>query len=477
MISGLYNMATTRYYTTNNTKRSLPMRKICKKQLPLPETAPAHPKVQELEKISEILDQNNSIYNLVAQDLGIADKATGAHGMSADQVIRAAIIKQSEGFSYEELAFHLADSKSYRNFCLLEFGKTYAKSTLNCNIKAITAETWEAVNRVFIQYADAEDIENGRKVRIDCTVVETNIHTPMDSELLWDGIRVLTRILKRAKDEFSGLQFPFTDHTRRSKKRRLAILNAKNADERKKKYKDLILMAENTVDYAESAVQALARYTAPSFEQKLLILSVKEELEHYLPLVRQIICQTTRRVIHDESVPAAEKVVSLFEPHTDIIRKDRRDTYYGHKVCLTGGASNIILDCQILSGNPADSSLTETMLERQNEVYGRPPLKVALDGGFASKENLRTAKEMGIKDVCFSKGRGLAEEEMCRSSFVYKALRKFRAGIESGISWLKRAFGLGRCLWKGLESFKSYVWASIVSANLLTIARIKLAAS
>ena len=111
------------------------------------------------------------------------------------------------------------------------------------------------------------------------------------------------------------------------------------------------------------------------------------------------------------------------------------------------------------------------MLERQQEIYGRPPLKVALDGGFASKENLKEAKEMGIRDVCFAKKRGLEISDMCRSEYVYKRLRNFRAGIESGISWLKRTFGLTKCVWRGLESFKSYVWASIVSANLLTMAR------
>lgn len=472
----LRNKATTRYYVTSNTKRSIPMRKICEKQLPLPEESPAHPKVQELEKISKILDANSNIYNLVAQDLGTATNAVGAQGMSAEQIVRAAIIKQIEGYSYEELAFHLADSKAYRNFCLLKFGKTYAKSTLNGNIKAISAETWEAINRELISYAVTEKMEKGRKARIDCTVVETNIHSPTDSELLWDSVRVLARIMSKAKSELTGLHFFFMNHTRRSKKRNLAILNAKNADQRNKEYKDLIKVAENTVCYAEYAIQSLTDYMAPTFEQAISGEAIKGDLEHYLPLVRQVICQTTRRIIHGESVPAVEKLVSLFEPHTDIIRKDRRDTYYGHKICLTGGASNLILDCQVLSGNPADSTLTQTMLERQEEIYGRPPLKVALDGGFASKENLQAAKDMKIKDVCFSKGRGLDEEEMCRSSYVYRTLRKFRAGIESGISWLKRTFGLGRCCWKGFESFKSYVWASIVSANLLTMARIQLTA-
>ena len=140
-------------------------------------------------------------------------------------------------------------------------------------------------------------------------------------------------------------------------------------------------------------------------------------------------------------------------------------------MCLSGGGSNLITDCLILDGNPADTQLTDLMLDRHLEIYGHYPLKVALDGGFASKANLDSAKGKEIKDVCFAKKRGLEEEQMCRSAWVYKRLRRFRAGIESGISWLKRCFGLDRCTWKSLPAFKSYVWASIVSANLITLVR------
>ena len=151
--------------------------------------------------------------------------------------------------------------------------------------------------------------------------------------------------------------------------------------------------------------------------------------------------------------------------------KDRRDPLYGHKVCLSIGKSNLITDCLIVDGNPKDSHLAIEMLDRHEAIYGYYPLKVAFDGGFASKDNLDDAKQRGIKDVCFSKGRGLQVEEMCRSEYVYKQLRKFRAGVESGISWIKRCFGFAKCTWKSLRSFKSYVWASIVSANLVTLAR------
>jgi IS5 family transposase len=447
------------------------MRKTRNRQLPLAEATADHPKAKELSKISEILDSNDSIYELALQDLGIAHNDIGAQGMTAEQVIRAAIIKQVEGYSYRELAFHLADSRAYSLFCKIGVGKPFKKSALQRGIKAISDITWEEINRTLIDYARRETIERGRKIRVDCTVVESNIHAPYDSELLVDSTRVLTRLMIEAKKKLPGVVFSFTDHRRRSKRRNLEIMNARNAASRKKPYKDLIGITENSIGYGEKCLQALKSFDSTSLAMWGVKARVTEQLKHYLSLARQVVCQTRRRILEGESVPAQEKIVSIFEAHTDIIRKDRRETYYGHKVCVTGGASNLILDCVVLDGNPADSELTEMMLDRQNEIYDRYPLKAAFDGGFTSHANLEKAKTNGVKDVCFSKGRGLVEEDMCRSKRVYKGLRKFRAGIESGISWLKRSFGLDCCVWKGLESFKSYVWVSIVSANLLTLAR------
>ena len=131
----------------------------------------------------------------------------------------------------------------------------------------------------------------------------------------------------------------------------------------------------------------------------------------------------------------------------------------------------MILDCQVLEGNPADSTLAKTMVDRQSEIYAHPPRQVVFDGGFASKMNLSEIKGSGVEDVAFSKGRGLEIGDMVKSSWVYKRLRDFRAGIEGNISFLKRVFGLDRCTWKSWPSFQSYVWGSIVSFNLLVFAR------
>jgi IS5 family transposase len=278
-------------------------------------------------------------------------------------------------------------------------------------------------------------------------------------------------MLGQINERFDDLEIPLSDHTKRAKRRMLGVMNAKNKKIRKKQYEDLLTVTHKTLNYANNAVSLLAAHPLKYFSPSKTAQDIAEELKEIIRLTYKVIDQTTRRVIHGESVPAYEKIVSIFEPHTDIIVKDRRDTFYGHKVCLSGGASNLITDCLILDGNPADTDLTIQMLDRHETIYGHYPVKVALDGGFASKTNLESAKGKGIKDVCFAKKRGLQEEEMCRSTWVYKRLRRFRAGIESGISWLKRCFGLTRCTWKSLRSFNCYVWASIVSANFLTLAR------
>jgi IS5 family transposase len=180
------------------------MRKVRNQQLPLIEATADHPKAKEFARISEVLESYNSICELARQDFELGGRNIGASGMSIEQIIRAAIVKQIEGFSYRELAFHLDDSRVYRQFCKIGFMKSFKKSTLQKGVKAISAETWEAINRVLVCFAAEQNIEQGRKIRVDCTVVESNIHKPYDSELLLDSVRVLARLLSTIKTEGSS---------------------------------------------------------------------------------------------------------------------------------------------------------------------------------------------------------------------------------------------------------------------------------
>jgi len=410
---------------------------------------------KELEIMSHILDENPQLRDLIYQDLVRAKRHdTGREGLTAEQVLRCAVLKQYRQLSYEELSFHLEDSQSFRAFARMEMGQYPSGSALQENIKALKEETWEQVNRLITGYAKAEGFEKGKKVRIDSTGVESPIHYPTDATLLQDGIRVITQLLRDGYQLTPKPAYGFSDHTRVVKRRVLKIKNAKKPEERKQAYKDLLQIAARVREYALAAISVLESYPAEG---------------------EQVIFTANLTVLQGEKVPASEKVVSFFEDHTDIIEKGQREIVYGHKVFLTGGKSGLILDCLVVSGNPADTDLFIPLLKRQKGRYGKPPRQTAADGGFASLDNLNQAKEMGVKDVSFSKKRGLSVLEMVRSLWVYKKLKNFRAGIEGNISRLKRAFGLTRCTWREWEGFKQYVWSAVVSYNLAVLATLKMA--
>lgn len=450
------------------------MRPKRKKQLSLSENWLGFEQAQELGAICRILNDNPKAGEMIWQDLlakGLAkDGAWESGGLSGDQVLRALVIKQLNGFSYRELAFHLADSSSYAKFCELGWGQAPSKSTLAVCIKAIGAETLEKINRLLVGEAMIKKVDDGQKVRVDTTVVESNIHQPLDSNLLLDSVRVLSRIMRQVIAEL-GSKLVVPDRSKRAKRRALGILNARNMEKRKPLYKDLIKVTEETIERAllviKAADRAIGRKKADSEE----LIKLGLGLSHYTALAKKVVDQTRRRVFNGESVPATEKIVSIFEEHTDVIVKDRRDTLYGHKICLSTGKSSLVLDCRVLDGNPADSTLAEDMIDRHIDLTGHAPRQAAYDGGFTSRANLESIKAKGVVDVAFSKARNLSVVEMASSSWVYKKLRDFRAGIEATISFLKRSFGLDRCSWKSFASFKSYVWSSVVSFNLLVIAR------
>jgi transposase, IS5 family len=456
------------------------MRKIIHDQLSLVPQIIRHEHAHELSQISAVLDQLPEAAELVYADLverggKQVDPDKGRDGMAAEQVLRALIVKQMNQYSYEELAFHLADSNTYRWFCRLGIEqKPLDKSTLQKNIKCVRAETWEAINRKLVMYAAAQGIESGAKVRTDCTVVESNIHEPTDSSLLWDSVRVLVRLMGEAKEDFG---VSFTDHSRRAKRRALGILNAKSSEQRLPLYRDLLTVTDKTVRSAERIASELEKVEVVGMLDLLRAGALEKQIHHYVTLAKRVIDQTERRVLNGESVPAQEKIVSIFEPHTDIIVKDRRETHYGHKICLTSGASGLVTDVVVEEGNPADSTLAVKMVERQRAIYGKVPRQVSFDGGFTSKDNLATIKELGVEDVAFSKRGTLQISDMVKSSWVYRCLRNFRAGIEGTISFLKRVFGLDRCTWSGFDSFKAYVCGSVLACNLLVCARHLLSAS
>ena len=440
------------------------MRQFRESQLSLTPTWGPHQHTRELQMIAKIFEAHAEIGELVQRDL-VGDRRadTGRRGLSGDQVLRIAVLKQIHGLSYRELEFHLQDSAAFRSFVGLGFEEWPRFQTLQDNVKRIRPETWEAIHRVLIGFARSEGIERGQTIRADTTVVEANIHEPADSALLWDSVRVMTRILHRMATHRPSLRKAFPDRRRSVKRRAYAIKFHRRSLDLVATYRQMIHSTEEVLACAWKIVEKTADLES--------LASHRDELLAVLPLVERVLDQARRRVLEGERVPANEKIVSIFEPHADILVKDNRTTYYGHKVCVTGGKSSLILDCVIEEGNPTDSTLVERTLERHIELFGRAPRQVAMDGGFGSKANVATAKALGVEDMAFNKKSGLEVHEMVRSAWVFRRLRDFRSGIEGVISTLKRAFQMDRCTWRGVESFKAYVWSSVTSFNLVAMAR------
>lgn len=431
---------------------------------------------KQWKKIAEILNANPDISVMVWNDLntkkdGSPKKNTGAKGMTADQILRFAIVKMREELTYRALHDRVDDSICLRDFCDVTYTSVPAFTTLNDNIKKLRPETLKRVNDAIVIYAEKLGVEDGKEIRIDTTAMESNIHHPIDSALLWDCIRVITRVLRNIETNFSRLHRCFSDHTRSAKKLLFKLYNARGIKQRKKLYRKLLKIARRVVDYAYQAIEALDVNNCVGCEDIFQAIAFQQELTHFTTLAEKVIEQTKRRIINGEKVEAKDKIVSIFEEHADIIVKGQREITYGHKVLFVGGRSNLILDCRVEQGNPADANQFIPALERQNKLFDKVPEKVATDSGFASKANGKAAIALGVKDVAFSTRKGNKLSELVQSVRTYKRLRKWRSGIEAIISTAKRAFGLDRCDWSGFDSFQSYVQLGVLAFNLQTLAR------
>lgn len=455
------------------------MRPVFQGQLRILEPMSNHRYNRILKEVSRILDKKTELAYQAWQDLTDggtkSTSATGRPSLAANQVVRIAILMRYFDYSYREVEYSVRDSRAAAWFIRLGLGSTPPKkSSIQGDVKKLGPETWKMINDVVLKYAADKGIELGKKIRTDTTVVESNIHHPTDASLLDDCIRVITRLLDRALDLVPNLELAYQDHTRRSKRRILDIHNASGKKDAKRRrlwaYKNLLEIARWVFDYGHDAVTVLNDYEG-FIDDQVSARVFAEDIDEVLSSMRIVIDQAHRRVLQGEKVPVDEKIVSIFEKHTDIIRKDNRETLFGHKICISTGSSNLVTELEIEKGNPADSSMVERTIKHHETLYGSVPKRVSFDGGFASQTNLDRAKELGVEVVVFHKKRGIAAEDMAPSHWIFTSMRRFRAGIEGIISALKRDFGLSRCPWRGERGFHSYVWSGVVAFNLVTIAK------
>jgi transposase, IS5 family len=403
----------------------------------------------------------------------------GRHSTPVEVILRMLVVKRLYNFSYEQTERFVCDSIVLRQFCRLYLEAAPDDTTLIRWANLIGPKTLEHLNERAVELARSSKVSRGRKLRTDATVIETNIHHPTDDTLLSDGVRIISRLIGRAKELIpEGVRWvargePFRDRTRSAKK--LAHKISKMARRRTQQARATYRAAyERLVEVARASIRQVGRVRIMLEEVPSAGEKISEELSHFAGLLERVVWQTCRRVLEGERVPATEKLLSIFEEHTAIIRrgKARKQTEFGRKVWLSEVDGGIISGFWILEGNPGDEAQLRPALEDHLRLFGRAPELLAADRNVHSKENERMAQEFGVKKVCLPKaGKKSAEREEHEHKRWFKRARNFRAGIEGRISILTRTFGLDRCLEHGEEGMGRWVGWGILAHNLRQIAR------
>jgi IS5 family transposase len=416
---------------------------------------------QDLALIDTILEQHPELYELIKDDIATIGKGSSAgrqDSPTVEQIVRAALYKEMKQLTYRELEYAQHDSRMCSLFVKLDERKPFSFETYHKYISQIKAETLRQlmveINKIMMQESAVEDCKS---IRTDSTVVETDIHYPTNNELMWDCIKASHRILKRL--EAIGVLPKVRNYQKQAKRHRHQINNTQKADKKKEIIdKQLKLLKSSINQVSRAIIDANIKGDKNGF-------TIVEELERLLPKMERVYDITYRHELLGEKVPNREKIFSIYEEHTDIIIKGGREVEFGHKVNITTGRSNIILDVEVVDGNQSDTKLFEGVLERIQRDYEVVPRDIVTDGGYASLRNQQIAKERGVVNIVFNKIVG-SLKNIATSLNMQTRLKKWRSGIEAVISNLKRGFKLFRCEWKGKRHFDAKVLWSVIAYNI-----------
>ena len=438
---------------------------------------PKNPLMAELAAIDKLLDEAPEIVDWVHADLcGVVGAAPGRPPeATSEQILRSAILMQLRALHYRQLADEIDANVVYRKFTRF-YGKKIPHFTrLNDLIKMISPETMEKMNEAIVRLGIKKKVEDGKSIRHDTTVAETDVAHPVDARLLSDSVRVMNRLLVCLRKAAPvSIRFSFHNHARAVKKRayRIVMAKGKNVEKRRGEWYGQLLDYQRKVrGYVEAALEAVGAESAVAHDP--IVIGIIAELKRLLPLAEQVYDQARRRVMLGEKVAANEKLVSIFETHTDIICRGKKGSpaEFGHKFDVATGRSGLITFYRIYKGNPCDGDVLHGALDHHERLFGRAPERLAADRRFHSKDNENIAAEAGVKQVALPKSGRLSEvRKSLQKAPWFRRLMRWRAGIEGNLSTLLRSFGLKRCLWKGWRSFQAYVGLGVLTYNLRLLA-------
>lgn len=420
----------------------------------------------EFGLIDTLLECHPQLYKMVSSDIMGAEK-TSPFGRgdtpTVEQIVRAAIFKEMKGLDYRELEYAQTDSRICATFIKLDLRQPFSFQMFQKYISRIGVESLQKLLVEINKIAIAEGYEDLSKLTQDSTVVKSNIHYPTNNSLVWDCIKESHRLLEQLNEEIKNLNFE--DYRKGAKKVYFKINTIKSEDKREKLFVKQLQTFTKTITQVSNAIKK------KSTNWRGMVL--QEALKDLVPVLDRVYKMVHRKEILKESVPTEEKLFSIYERHTDMIKKGGREILFGHKVNLASGKSNIILDCEIVRGNPKDTNLYASTLDRVINNYEIVPQNIVVDGGYTSQANQDYSKEKGIVNIVFAKIVG-SMKNIVSSSHMETRLKKWRSKIEAIISNLKRGFNIRTCIWKGWEHFQSKVLWSVLGYNFRVLTSLTL---
>jgi IS5 family transposase len=439
----------------------------------------------QIDPVLHILDgllEDDELYQQVRADLGTRYRSTlvhGRHSTPVEVILRMLLCKHLSQWSFKETEERVKDSLVLRWFCRVYFARVPDETTLLRWLRTLRPETLHALNDRVVQLAVQAKVTKGRQLRLDATCVQTDIHHPTESGLLVDSVRVLSRLVKRAKglvaDQVSYVERTCRSRLRSARKTAQTLhrqLRRKGKEaEQKHLYQKLIETAEQMVRQASPVMAALGQQTAS--EAKRLFT----EAQALVPLVKQVMVQTRSRVLEDKKVPAEKKVLSLFEPHTRAIPRHKGGALveFGRQVMLDEVDGGIVTRYAILD-HPNEHGQAIEAVQHHQAVFEHPPTVVTGDRGVHSPETEATRKAAGVKRVAIPASGTLSQERQAlEHTRTFRRGYRWRAGIEGRIASLRRDYGWRKSTYHGPDGMERWLGLGVIASNLRRIAQEKVA--
>ena len=431
----------------------------------------------DLEAIDRILDENPIFlqeFTALMEKRAENSKTLGRGSEPAEALLRMILIRRAYNLPLRETVKQVNDSFMLRKFTRIYYESVPNYSTL-CRYDNLVDEAFlERLNDAVVGVARKKKVTKGRKMRSDTTVVEADIHYPMDSRQLYDGVKVLSRAAKRCRELGVSSGETTRDFTRSAKKQLMTVIkyakarSDENKEQFKKTYKKLTQITKRCLCNAKKQINALADRT------EIKALKIIADIERFAPIIEKVVEQTERRLFKGETVLNDDKVFSIFQPDAYCVRKGKsgKPNEFGKKVRFDQSDGKIITGWKVYDKNVSDSKTFIPAVKQHRKQFGKAPYLAAGDRGCYSGENERLAEELGVKRISLPKrGRKSRQRTKYEKQRWFKAGQRFRAGSEGTISVLKRRHGLNRCLNRGDNAFDRWIGWAVISANLITIAR------